>query len=191
MLNHRTIMTGTAAFALSLSAFTYAHAIEPDARHASAIKACVAVNEYQPVNTLAAVEDGRGNSLVWLQDVDEDLWLCNADKQGDIFAYEVVDGDLLEGKGSALTEEESSSGERDSQATAERVCQMMVAAPPAEILASREDGLAGDDWTSAFAVFVRDSDKNEFLCNATGDAEIFAFAEIGEPLDFSHEEPVS
>ena len=36
---------------------------------------------------------------MWLEDVDGDWWMCNADSRGAIYAYEFVDYDLLDGEG--------------------------------------------------------------------------------------------
>jgi hypothetical protein len=46
---------------------------------------------------------------------------------------------------------------------------------------SRPDGLANDP---GFAVFVADKSGAQYLCNATGDAMIWAFEPIGDPLTF-------
>ena len=64
--------------------------------------ACTTANASQPVDFVAAVDDGRGGSLVWLTDADANLWLCNADADGQIFAYSKMTGDLLVGAGANL-----------------------------------------------------------------------------------------
>ncbi len=88
------LVTG-ASFSLPASAGT-------DDLHASAVHACTTANASQPVDFVAAVDDGRGGSLVWLTDADANLWLCNADADGHIFAYSKMIGDLLEGAGANL-----------------------------------------------------------------------------------------
>ena len=70
--------------------------------HASAVHACTIANASQPVDFVAEVDDGRGGSLVWLTDADANLWLCNADADGQIFAYSKMTGDLLLGAGANL-----------------------------------------------------------------------------------------
>jgi hypothetical protein len=70
--------------------------------HASAVHACTTANASQPVDFVAEVDDGRGGSLVWLTDADTNLWLCNADADGHIFAYSKMTGDLLQGTGANL-----------------------------------------------------------------------------------------
>jgi hypothetical protein len=48
-----------------------------------------------------AVEDGSslGFSLVWLNDKDGNLWMCDADDGGKVYSYAMVTGDLLDGDG--------------------------------------------------------------------------------------------
>jgi hypothetical protein len=70
--------------------------------HASAVHACTIANASQPVDFVAEVDDGRGGSLVWLTDAEANLWLCNADADGQIFAYSKMTGDLLLGAGANL-----------------------------------------------------------------------------------------
>ena len=48
--------------------------------------ACTIANAPQPVDFVAEVDDGRGGSLVWLTDAGANLWLCNADADGQVFA---------------------------------------------------------------------------------------------------------
>ena len=58
----------------------------------------------QPVSVVNAVDDGSGIgfSLVWLNDKDGNLWMCDADADGNVYAYSLLTGDLLEGAGGEL-----------------------------------------------------------------------------------------
>ena len=53
------------------------------------------------------------------------------------------------------------------------------------MLASASDGLETDP---GFIVFVQDSSGGVHLCNATGDAMIWAFEPIGDPLTFPEQQ---
>ena len=61
--------------------FASANAEPAETGHEAAIKACSTVNPTQPVTVLSAVDDGTGIgfSLVWLNDKDGNLWMCDAD----------------------------------------------------------------------------------------------------------------
>src|SRR5690606_9485355 len=103
----RTILLGTvAAGALSLAAFALspAKATTSASSHDAAIEACSAVNPFQPVEALGAVDDGSGIgfSLVWLNDAKDQLWMCDADAEGFVYSYSLVTSDLLEGAGPEL-----------------------------------------------------------------------------------------
>ena len=56
-------------------------------------------NEYKPAKLSEAVEDGLGDWIVWVEDTDGDLWLCNANATGDVYANVFLEGDLLGGEG--------------------------------------------------------------------------------------------
>ena len=51
-----------------------------------------------------AVDDGSGIgfSLVWLNDKDGNLWMCDADADGNVYTYSIVTGDLLAGAGGEM-----------------------------------------------------------------------------------------
>jgi hypothetical protein len=72
--------------------------------HEAAIKACSTVNPSQPVKVVNAVDDGSGIgfSLVWLNDKDGNLWLCDADANGNVYSYSIVTKDLLAGAGAEM-----------------------------------------------------------------------------------------
>lgn len=155
--------------------------------HASAVHACTTANSSQPVEFVAAVDDGRGGSLVWLTDADANLWLCNADVEGHIFAYSKMIGDLLQGAGAnlvdiepAVNEGEVTVPEKNPLAIAESACQAYLSDGPGKVVGSGLDGLDGD-WVPGYFVFI-DTGNGLVLCDATADAQVWAFAEIGDPL---------
>ncbi|MEZ5827719.1 MAG: hypothetical protein R3D01_04735 [Hyphomicrobiales bacterium] len=189
----KSLMIGTAA-ALSLAALALAPASAKTSGtdHAAAIEACSAINPLQPVESIGAVDDGSGIgfSLVWLNDAKGQLWMCDADTQGNVYSYSFVNDDLLEGAGPELIglQPASDGGYEDyPQVVAEQVC---VAYLPdgGTVLSSRPDGLTEDP---GFVIFVKDQADALYLCNATGDAMVWAFEPIGDPLKFEGGEAVS
>ena len=152
--------------------------------HDAAIEACSAINPVKPVTLVNAVDDGSGIgfSLVWLNDKDGNLWMCDADANGKIYAYKVLTGDLLEGGGAELAGlQDVALDEEDPQAIAEQVC---TAYPEGggKVAAVVADGLGSDP---GFIVFIEDSAGGFHLCNATGDAAVWAFEPVGEPIDLT------
>ncbi len=99
-----TMTAGLAALALASLGLVPAKAESEGSGHDAAIKACSTVNPSQSVKIVNAVEDGSGIglSLVWLNDKDGHLWMCDADAEGNIYAYTIVASDLLEGGGPEL-----------------------------------------------------------------------------------------
>ena len=159
--------------------------------HAAAVQACTTANASQPVVFVAAVDDSRGGSLVWLTDAGANLWLCNADAEGHIFAYDKMIGDLLEGAGANLVGIEpvvNEGGvavpEKNPLTIAENACQAYLSDGPGKLVGSGPDGLAGD-WVPGYYVFI-DTGAGIVLCDATGDAQVWAFAEIGDPLSLGN-----
>jgi hypothetical protein len=151
----------------------------------AAIEACSAINPVKPVKVVNAVDDGSGIgfSLVWLNDKDGNLWMCDADANGNVYAYTVLTGDLLEGAGPELIglKDVALGEEEDPQAIAEQVC----AAYPeggGEVAAVVSDGLGFDP---GYIVFIEDSTGGYHLCNATADAAVWAFEPVGEPIDLT------
>jgi hypothetical protein len=105
--------------------------------NASAVHACTTANASQPGDFVAEVDDGRGGSLVWLTDADTNLWLCNADADGHIFAYSKMTGDLLQGAGANLVgiepivnETEVSVPDKNPLMIAEKACQAYLSDGP-------------------------------------------------------------
>ena len=183
---HLALSTGLAVLALAASMIVPAGAAGKD--HEAAIKACTAINSNQPASLVTAIDDGRGGSLVWLADADLNLWLCNADAEGKVYANSIMSGDLFEGKGASIVNVEPTVGdgglpaqEHDPLAVAEQVCAAYLAGEPGKVIGSGPDGLKGD-WIPGYFVFVANQKGDIHLCDATGQAEIWAFAPIGAPL---------
>jgi hypothetical protein len=191
----KSLMLGTAAAAvLSLAAIALqpANAETGETDHAAAIEACSTVNPLQPVEAIGAVEDGSGIgfSLVWLKDAKEQLWMCDADSQGFVYSYSLVANDLLSGSGPELIglQPASNGGFEDQpQAIAEKVC-VAYLEDGGTVLSSLADGLSDDP---GYAVFVETTAGDLYLCNATGDAMVWAFEAVGDPLTFESGEAVS
>lgn len=186
-MNTKSVMLGSAIAALSLAALAVspANAETGAADHAAAIEACSAVNPFQPVEALGAVDDGSGIgfSLVWIGDAEDRLWMCDADAEGFVYSYSLMTADLLEGTGPeliGLTPASNGGFEDDPQAVAEKVCVASLE-DDGTVLSSRPDGLGADP---GYAVFVENEAGDLYLCNATGDAMVWAFEPIGEPLQF-------
>lgn len=160
--------------------------------HAAAVNACTTANASQPVSFVAAVDDGRGGSLVWLTDADANLWICNADAEGHVFAYSKMIGDLLEGAGAnlvniepaATNEGEVAIPEKNPLAIAESACQAYLSDGPGKVVGSGPDGLDGD-WVPGYYVFIETS-NGLVLCDATADAQVWTFAEIAGPLSLGN-----
>lgn len=186
-MTRKSMMFGAAA-ALSMAAvaLTSANAGTKAASHETAIEACSAVNPLQPVEALGAVEDGSGIgfSLVWLTDAKDNLWMCDADDTGAVYSYSLVVDDLLQGEGPELIGFQNVDlSEENPQEIAEKVCVAYV--DGGSLFSSAADGLSDDP---GYIVFVEDTDSNLYLCNATGDAMMWAFEPIGDPLSFDGEE---
>jgi hypothetical protein len=187
-----TMTAGLAALALASLGIAPAKAVSDADAHAVAIKACSGVNPSQPVSVLNAVDDGSGigMSLVWLTDKDNNLWMCDADSEGNVYSYTIVASDLLSGGGPELIGLQlASDGSFDGQPqdVAAKVC-VAYLKDGGEVVHIAEDGL---EVSPGFIVFVKDGSGHTFLCNATGDAGVWAFEAIGEPLTFDTKPEVS
>jgi hypothetical protein len=185
---HLPIGAGLGALALAASiAVPAGAAADP---HAAAVKACTSANAHQPAAFIAAIEDGRGGSLVWLTDAHANLWLCSADAEGHVYANTVMTGDLLQGAGANLVDIDQATDDGEVPApelnpinVAERACQAYLSGGPGTVIGSGKDGLEGD-WVPGYYVFIETSEGNIYLCDATADAQVWAFAEIGDTLSF-------
>ena len=184
-MKRNSLIMGTAFAAMASAALVLAsaNAEEVTTGHEAAIKACSTVNPSQPVSIVNAVDDGSGIgfSLVWLNDKDGNLWMCDADADGNVYVYSLLTGDLLEGAGGELIGLQLTADggfEGEPQAIAEKVCVAHVG-EGGKVLAIAPDGLEIDP---GFVIFVQNAEGTTYLCNATGDAMIWAFDPVGDPL---------
>ena len=173
----RTIASAALVAALFAPA---AHADDQDWRpegHDSAVAACIDFNQYKPANLVDAVEDGLGDWIVWVKDKDEDLWLCNANAEGDVYANVLLNGDLLDGDGQSLLAKGNESGRRLGPAeSAERLCAVVGDyMEDLEIVATVDDAL-GD-----YLVWLKNSDDAYWMCNASSDAKLYSFESVQYP----------
>jgi hypothetical protein len=181
-----------AALALAAVALTPAFA-KPDVAttevgpHDTAIKACSAVNPLQPVEVVNAVEDGSGVgfSLVWLTDKAGNLWMCDADADGYVYTYSLVTGDILDGAGPEMIGlQEADFAAENPQEIAEKVC-VAYLTDGGEVVGSFADGFENDP---GYLIFIETDAGELYLCDATGDAMIWAFEPVGDPLSFGDQE---
>jgi hypothetical protein len=187
-----TMTAGVAVLALATLGIAPAKAVSDGGAHEVAIKACSTANPSQPVSVVNAVDDGAGIgfSLVWLTDKANNLWMCDADAEGNVYSYTIVAKDLLSGGGPELIGLQlASDGSYDGQPqdVAAKVCVAYLKGG-GEVVHINPDGL---DLAPGFIVFVKDSSGHTYLCNATGDAGVWAFEAIGEPLTFDKKPEVS
>lgn len=182
------IRTGVAAIvAAGLLSTTAAQARPGHGHHsaeAAAIEACADHNLYGPVMLVEAVEDGLGDMLVWLEDRDGDLWLCNADPDGNVYLNVLIDGDLLEGEGYELVSwgaNQPSFGQRPNpRFAAERLCTAVLEEyfDLTSIWATTvADGL-GD-----YLVWLEADEGSLWACNTSADNTLYVFERVDAPID--------
>jgi hypothetical protein len=143
-----------------------------------AVDACLTINAYAPAKPVATVEDGLGDWLVWVEDKDGDLWMCNANGEGAVFTNVMMQGDLLDGAGAEMIEAENvetsvNSAERLCAAVGSRIEEM-------QIVVTVEDGM-GD-----YLVWLKNANEELWVCNASSEAELYDF----QPVDMPLNEPV-
>jgi len=192
-MSFRHLSLGAGLVVLALSAFAAIGAGAEADPHAIAVKACTTANGHQPASVVTAIDDGHGGSLVWLTDSEANLWFCSADAAGKIYAYVVMTGDLLQGAGSVLVPDESFSDDEYSVPQpdpnpldiAELACKAYFPGnDPAKVIGRGLDGL-GENFVAGYYVFF-ESGGRTYLCDATADAQVWAFAEIRDPLSFTN-----
>ena len=145
-----------------------------------AIAVCLSVNQYGPVQAAKAVEDGVGDWIVWVRDKDNDLWLCNASAEGNVYASVLIKGDRLAGRGEeaiALMQVAHTPSAMPEAEKAERVCAAAGRKVDARrLVATVEDGL-GD-----YVVWLQGNEHTYWLCNASGDAKLYVFEPVRSPI---------
>jgi hypothetical protein len=170
-----------AAAILLAAAATAAKADSQDWRpegHDSAVAACIDFNGYKPATLVDAVEDGMGDWIVWVRDKDEDLWLCNANASGEVYANVMLKGDLLDGEGSQLVADASGQSSAGPAAKAEQLCAAVGSyTENMEIVATVDDSL-GD-----YLVWLKNKDDAYWMCNASSDAKLYTFEAVQYPIE--------
>jgi hypothetical protein len=137
-------------------------------------------NEFGPARAERSVQDGLGDWIVWVRDKDNDLWLCNASAEGNVYANTLIRGDRLEGRGEeaiALMPVALTSHALPEADKAERICAVAgrkVGA--ANIITTVEDGL-GD-----YVVWLKGDGETSWLCNASAKAQLYVFEPIRAPI---------
>jgi hypothetical protein len=180
------------SFGVGLIALAFATAMAVPANaaddpHAEAVKACTTFSKDAHANLVAAIDDGRGGSIVWLTNDEFGLWMCNADAKGHVYAYSTILDDMLKGAGVALLDEEQVASNDDVPIPqqnpidiAEKACQAYFT-EPVTVIGSGQDGL-DEDWIPGYYVFLETGMGKIFLCDATADAQVWAVAEIADPI---------
>lgn len=182
-----TIFAAAFAAAALVPAVVLAHpAGGADQGQQTAIQACTALNEYGPAKVVTAVNDGMGDYLIWLEDVDTDLWACNANADGDVYANLLVGDDLLEGAGADMLHLVSDAPSRHPDVQAERLC-TGAAGEDYEVVATVDDGL-GD-----YLVWLTADNETFIMCNASSDGALYTFEEVSMPINepFTATEPLT
>jgi hypothetical protein len=156
--------------------------------HEAAVKACAQARDGAPATPVTAIADGRGGSLVWLTDAETNLWLCSADADGQVYAYDMIFDDLLAGAGAGLVKPIVIDGDgapiepvQDPLLVAEQACQAYLDGEGGTVVSKGADGLNAN-WLPGYFVFIETEAGETYLCNATPNAQVWAFARIGEPL---------
>ena len=146
-------------------------------------RSCMTLNDYAPTQVVGTVEDGLGDWLVWVKDKDGDLWMCNANSDGAVYANVLMEGDLLKGTGAELIGYQSV-GYRDRTpsfdpvSAAETLCYTIGNyIEEMQVVATVEDGL-GD-----YLVWLQNGEEGLWMCNASGAAELYSFEPVDMPIN--------
>jgi hypothetical protein len=187
-------MMAATAFMVSVGAFasTPSAATEPTTElsgRQAASEACLSFNQYGPGQVVQAAGDGLGDWIVWVRDKDNDLWLCNASSDGNVFANALVRGDLLNGRGGQAVALTPVTNARSIAAGAETAARLCAAAgrkvEATKVVATVEDG------TGDYIVWLAASDQSYWLCNASADAKLYVFERVLSPLNTSPIDPAN
>ena len=143
----------------------------------TAVAACLDLNGYKPAELVEAVEDGLGDYIVWVSDKDDDLWLCNANEEGAVYANVLLKGDLLAGEGGELIVDQSGRIAGPAE-RAERLCAAVGSyMEDLEIVATVDDAM-GD-----YLVWLKNGNDAYWMCNASADAKLYTFEAVQYPVD--------
>ena len=142
---------------------------------------CATLNEYQPVDVVSIAPDGMGDYIVWMTDTDGDVWACNASGQGDVYAYDLIIGDLLEGLGREMLIDVGiiQVGSRPTMSDEEiavRTCWAVSEDDNSAPIVAVEDGV-GD-----YLVWIQETNGDLYMCNANGNGEIFIYTKVDYPI---------
>ena len=165
-----------ALFALALTPSVASADHDAGGFDSTAVQVCQDFNMYGPTEVLSVVDDGMGDLLVWLEDVDGDFWACNVNADGDIYANALVTYDLLDGEGLDMLHLVSGAPNRDPVRLAERLC-TAAADVPTKVVATVDDGLDG------YLIWLKVNEDTFIMCNATPDGALWAFETVGLPIN--------
>jgi len=182
------VVTTTACLAAALLAGSAGAGSPADdeAGRSTATEACADVNGYGPVRQTRAAADGLGDWLVWVEDRDGDLWLCNAAADGAVYANAVIQGDLLKGHGAKLLEARPAprlvESDAEPQAKAEQLCEAV-----GDVIGDMDVAAAVEDAMGDYLVWLRDADEALWMCNASADQKLYAFEAVRLPINGGEE----
>jgi hypothetical protein len=148
----------------------------------AAASECLSFNKYGPAQLVSAVEDGLGDWVVWVRDKDDDLWICNASAEGNVYVNTMIRGDLLAGAGVRASAIQPIAHNPASAPSALEGATRLCAAAGRHVGADRvviniPDGV-GDR-----IVWLQDADNSYWLCTASADAKLFVFERVRSPLN--------
>jgi hypothetical protein len=145
-----------------------------------AVTACLNYNKADSQNVLDVTDDGYDGFVVWIDDGNDGMWLCDATADGAVYANLVMRGDLLNGAGPDLigiTDVSASVDGTEGQLRAENICLAVTDADDASVIATVEDAM-GDYlvWIDAFGGELS-------MCNASAFGEVFAYVPVDMPIN--------
>ena len=145
----------------------------------AAASECLSFNKYGPAELVATAEDGLGDWIVWVRDKDEDLWMCNASADGNVYVNKLIRGDLLHGAGErVIALQPVAQTASDASDKAEQVCAAAGRKVDAtRILANVFDGV-GDR-----IVWLQGNDHSYWVCNASDEAKLYVFERVRAPIN--------
>jgi hypothetical protein len=175
-----------AAALFSVGTFASAPSMAAESVHGisgsdAAASECLAFNTFAPAKIEAAAEDGLGDYIVWVRDKDNDLWMCNASAEGNIYVNTLIRGDLLKGAGKraiAVQPVALTAGRSEAEDAARRLC----VAAGRHVDATRVAAIVADGVGDQI-VWLQGTDGSYRLCNASADAKLFVFERVRSPIN--------